>query len=64
METDLTHTDLHEIVWSEPIKNVAPKVDISDVAISKICRKHVYLHRNSIQKQYMFASEIDPAAAT
>lgn len=37
---ELTRKELYELVWSEPIKNVAPRFAISDVALSKICRKH------------------------
>ena len=40
MKAALTRDELYELVWSEPIKNVAPNFGISDVALSKICRKH------------------------
>ena len=32
---------LYRAVWSEPIKTVAARLDISDVALAKTCRKHL-----------------------
>lgn len=35
----MTRKALYELVWSEPISKAAPKLGVSDVALSKICRK-------------------------
>jgi len=40
VERTLTRFEFYELVWSEPIRNLSPRVNISDVALSKICRKH------------------------
>jgi len=38
--TRLSRQALYEMIWNEPISKVAPRFGISDVALSKICRKH------------------------
>ena len=38
-------------------------VKLTPSGFSLVIHTGVYLHRNLSQKQYMFASEIDPAAA-
>ncbi len=38
--TRINRQTLHEMIWKEPISKVAPRFGISDVALSKICRKH------------------------
>lgn len=35
----LLRDELFDMVWSEPISKVGPKLGVSDVAIAKICRK-------------------------
>lgn len=35
----LLRDELFEMVWSEPISKVGPKLGVSDVALAKICRK-------------------------
>src|SRR5262245_6492754 len=32
--------ELYDLVWSEPMKTLAARCDISDVALTKICRHH------------------------
>lgn len=35
----LTRKELFEVVWAEPISRIAKRLDASDVAIAKICKK-------------------------
>ncbi|MEA2984634.1 MAG: hypothetical protein QOD94_888 [Alphaproteobacteria bacterium] len=35
----LTREQLYDLVWSEPMRSLAKKVGISDVAIAKQCRR-------------------------
>ena len=35
----MTREELHALVWSEPLRKVAQSMGISDVALSKHCRK-------------------------
>lgn len=35
----LNREALYDLVWSEPIAKVAPKIGVSDVALAKICQK-------------------------
>lgn len=37
---NVSRQDLYALVWSEPVKNIAPTFGILYVALSKICRKH------------------------
>jgi len=39
MSLTLTRQQLYELVWSEPMRNLAAQIGISDVAIAKHCRK-------------------------
>jgi hypothetical protein len=39
MTINLTREQLYDLVWSGPMKNLSQQVGISDVAISKQCRK-------------------------
>lgn len=36
----LTRQELYELVWSEPMRTLAKRYGISDVALAKTCRKH------------------------
>jgi hypothetical protein len=36
----MTRTELYELVWSEPIRLLAPKYGISDVGLKKVCKCH------------------------
>ena len=36
---ELTREQLHGLVWSEPMKTLAPKYGLSDVARARWCRK-------------------------
>ena len=36
----ISREDLYHAVWSDPIKTVAARLGISDVALAKTCRKH------------------------
>lgn len=38
--TRISRQQLYSMIWEEPMKKVAPKFGISDVALSKICRRH------------------------
>lgn len=40
MQRDLSRQSLYDLVWSTPVKNLAPAYDISDVAFAKICKQH------------------------
>lgn len=35
----LTRENLYKAVWSEPIRTLAPRYDVSDVALAKACRR-------------------------
>jgi hypothetical protein len=35
----LSRRELYDLVWSEPMKKLAPRFGLSDVAVAKICRK-------------------------
>lgn len=35
----LTRHDLYEAVWTEPISRLAPRCDITDVGLAKLCRR-------------------------
>lgn len=37
--TELTREDLYDLVWSEPMSTVAPRLGISDRALGKICQR-------------------------
>lgn len=37
----LTREELYELVWSEPMRTLAPQFGLSDVGLAKICRRHV-----------------------
>jgi hypothetical protein len=39
MGREFTRKELHELVWSQPMRTVAASVGISDVALAKACRK-------------------------
>ena len=36
----LTRQELHQLVWSEPIRLLSKKFDISDAGLAKLCRRH------------------------
>jgi hypothetical protein len=38
--TNLTRKELHERVWSTPMRTVAQEFGISDVGLAKLCRRH------------------------
>jgi hypothetical protein len=38
--TILKRSDLHRLVWQEPISRIAKTYGLSDVGLAKICRKH------------------------
>lgn len=40
MDLSLTRQQLYDLVWSEPMKTVASRFGISDVAFAKTCRSH------------------------
>lgn len=40
MEKLLTRAELYELVWARAVTKVAAELEISDVALHKICRKH------------------------
>lgn len=37
--TRLTRTELYDLAWSEPIKKLAERFGVSDVAVAKVCRQ-------------------------
>lgn len=37
---NLTRQELYEAVWAEPMRQVAQRLGVSDVALSKACRRH------------------------
>jgi hypothetical protein len=39
-EVKLSREDLHEKVWTTPIRKLAPEFGLSDVGLAKICKKH------------------------
>jgi hypothetical protein len=39
MTINLTREQFYDLVWSEPMKKLSQQVGISNVAISKHCRK-------------------------
>jgi len=40
MEHRYSRQDFFALMWSKPIKDIAPEFGISDVALAKFCRKH------------------------
>ena len=38
--TILTRNQLYEMIWKEPVRTIAPRFGISDVALAKTCRKY------------------------
>ena len=40
MSIQLTREELYDLVWSRPVTKVAAELEISDVALHKICRRH------------------------
>jgi len=38
---ELSRDELYGLVWQEPLKTVAPKFGVSDVALAKVCRKNL-----------------------
>lgn len=32
--------ELYELVWQEPVRTIAERIGVSDVALAKVCRKH------------------------
>ena len=40
MTKSLSRQQLYELVWSEPVSKIAPRFQVSDVWLSKLCRKH------------------------
>ncbi len=39
MDREFTRRELYELVWSQPMKNIAADLGISDVALAKHCKK-------------------------
>jgi hypothetical protein len=39
MSHKFTRLELYQLVWSEPLRKLAPRLGISDVAIAKHCRR-------------------------
>src|SRR5438876_430201 len=39
MKQQYTHKELHELVWTTPLRTVATGLGISDVALAKTCRR-------------------------
>jgi len=39
MEQQFTREEFYDLIWSKPIKDLAPEFGMSDVALSKICRQ-------------------------
>ena len=39
MDQEFTRRELYELVWSQPMKNIAADLGISDVALAKHCKK-------------------------
>lgn len=39
-KTAMSRQELFDLVWSEPVKKLADKAGISDVAFAQTCRKH------------------------
>lgn len=37
---NLTRAELYELVWSEPARTLAPKLGLSDVGLTKLCRRY------------------------
>jgi hypothetical protein len=35
----ITRRELYDLVWSEPIRALAPRLEISDVGLAKVCRR-------------------------
>ncbi len=40
MSTEISRKDLYAAVWDRPVRDVAAELNISDVALGKICRRH------------------------
>ena len=40
MSHSFTRAELYELVWSEPVRTLAARFGVSDVALSKTCRRH------------------------
>lgn len=38
--TKLTRAELHALVWEKPLRTAAKELGVSDVGLSKICRRH------------------------
>lgn len=39
-EKTLTREELYELVWSTPMRTLAPQLHLSDVGLAKLCRRH------------------------
>lgn len=39
MGCTLTRDELYELVWSKPLRSLAPEIGVSDVALGKACHK-------------------------
>lgn len=39
MGYSFTREELYDLVWSTPLKNLAPQYNVSDVGLAKACRK-------------------------
>jgi hypothetical protein len=37
----LTRAQLHELVWSEPMRRLAPRFGLSNVGLAKVCKRHM-----------------------
>src|SRR5262245_4823043 len=40
MKTAMTRAQVYELVWCEPVKNVAPRLGVSGAGLAKACRRH------------------------
>lgn len=38
--TELTRTELYELIWTEPMTKVAPRFGLSDVGLAKVCKRY------------------------
>jgi hypothetical protein len=37
----LTRAQLHELVWNEPMRKLAPRFGLSNVGLAKVCKRHM-----------------------
>ena len=55
----LTRTELYEMVWSEPMRTIAKRYNISDVGLRKICiRKNIPVPERGHWTRIRFGYEV------